>query len=111
MLELFTAKSPSHESLTGEQGLVAWVQACFPTQMIQELLDPELRKQLQEHADDDDDDGYNRRQALVQGQLDYCTARVFVVGLSCTVSHPEGRITMREALHKLKSVRNKLLKS
>ncbi|KAL2895833.1 hypothetical protein RDABS01_000831 [Bienertia sinuspersici] len=45
LLELFTGKGPSHESFTGEQGLVTWVQASFPTQLKQLLLDPELLRQ------------------------------------------------------------------
>ncbi|KMT15214.1 hypothetical protein BVRB_3g063250 [Beta vulgaris subsp. vulgaris] len=108
LLELFTGKSPSHDTFTGEQGLVAWVQACLPTQMKQLLLDPELRRQLLDHPDDGD--GYNQMK-VQEEDLDYCLVNVFEVGLSCTAYHPDKRITMREALHKLKAVQKKLLKS
>uniref|UniRef100_A0A803LT28 non-specific serine/threonine protein kinase n=1 Tax=Chenopodium quinoa TaxID=63459 RepID=A0A803LT28_CHEQI len=110
LLELFTAKSPSNESFTGEQGLVGWVQACFPTQMMQLLLDPELHQQLPELAAAAADRGYKKSQASVQEHLEYCVAKTFEVGLACTVSHPDGRISMREALNNLTAVRNKLLK-
>ncbi|XP_057549416.1 probable LRR receptor-like serine/threonine-protein kinase At3g47570 [Amaranthus tricolor] len=108
LLELFTGKSPSHESFTGEQGLIAWVQSCVPTQMMEQLLDPELRTQLRKQANDGD---YDLEQIKTPDEhLECCLVTIFEVGLSCTAAHPDRRITMTKALNKLKAVRNKLIK-
>lgn len=108
LLELFTGKSPSHESFTGEQGLIAWVQSCAPTQMMEQVLDPELRTQLRKQVNDSDHDLEQIK--APNEHLECCLVTIFEVGLTCTAAHPGRRITMTEALNKLKAVRNKLLK-
>jgi len=113
LLELFTGKSPSHEGFTGDQTLVSWVEASFPAQLTQVLLDPELLE-LPQHRHDHPPPprlGPLGQAVITPENLMNSSMEIFEIGLSCTVTQPDRRITIRNALHKLKDVRNKLCKS
>ncbi|XP_057973940.1 putative receptor-like protein kinase At3g47110 [Malania oleifera] len=100
LLELFTGKSPTHEDFEGGLSLSKWVQWAFPHDMVL-LLDPELPPLMGLSHDADEISPKAQLNSLVT---------VFGVGLSCTVESPDGRITMREALRKLKAAREGLVK-
>lgn len=90
LLELFTGKSPTDDTFSGGLTLTKWVQSAFPASIAQ-VLDPEL--------------DYENK------SIEYeCLVSVLGVGLSCTVDSPDGRISMRDALRKLKSARETLFK-
>lgn len=101
LLELFTGKSPTHETFTGGISLTKWVQSAFPTSIAQ-VLDPELL-QLMKDLDCES-------QSTGEGKHDECLVNVIGLGLSCTVDSPDERISMRDALRKLKIAREALLK-
>ncbi|PRQ34182.1 putative protein kinase RLK-Pelle-LRR-XII-1 family [Rosa chinensis] len=98
LLELFTGKSPTDESFIGEVNLVQWVQSSFPHN-IAEVLDSELLHY--EH-----DEGSN---PISEEELN-CLISVIEVGLSCTFTSSDGRISLRDALHKLETARKTLFK-
>ncbi|PPE01831.1 hypothetical protein GOBAR_DD01159 [Gossypium barbadense] len=79
LLELFTGKSPTDESFVGEFNLIKWTQSAFPSKYDRKPINPET------HHD--------------------CLTKVIGVGLSCTLVSPNGRITMRDVLCKLKKVK------
>ncbi|PRQ34180.1 putative protein kinase RLK-Pelle-LRR-XII-1 family [Rosa chinensis] len=98
LLELFTGKSPTDESFTGEVNLVQWVQSSFPHNIAQ-VLDSELL-----HYEHDEDSNPISEEDL------NCLISVIEVGLSCTFASPDGRISLRDALHKLETARETFLK-
>lgn len=100
LLELFTGKSPIDESLMGEQNLVGWVQSAFPGRILQ-VLDPELLLLM-------DNLSHDGRTINSEVQRE-CAITVLGIGLSCTASSPDSRISMRNALRKLKAARDNLL--
>ncbi|KAJ9567624.1 hypothetical protein OSB04_003590 [Centaurea solstitialis] len=93
VLEIFTGKSPTEESFVGGLSLKTWVQYAFPTKLDQ-VLDPDIVQELE--------DGESKNMKI---QLD-CLKTIIGVALSCTNESPEGRITIIEALRKLKSVQD-----
>ncbi|PQP96025.1 putative LRR receptor-like serine/threonine-protein kinase [Prunus yedoensis var. nudiflora] len=94
LLELFTGKSPTHERFTGDENLIKWVHSAFP-QNIAQVLDSELLHPMQHPPNE-----------LERN----CLTSVIEVGLSCTHASPEGRISLRDALHKLEAAWQTLLK-
>ncbi|CDP19861.1 unnamed protein product [Coffea canephora] len=94
LLELFTGRSPRHASFTEGLSLKKWVDINSPTN-IEEVLYPELH----EEGDSIDQE--------IQGD---CLIKVMGIGLSCAADSPDNRITMRVVLHRLKAIRDALLK-
>ncbi|VVA11992.1 PREDICTED: probable LRR receptor [Prunus dulcis] len=94
LLELFTGKSPTHESFTGDENIIRWVHSAFP-QNIAQVLDSELLHLMQHPPNE-----------LERN----CLTSIIEVGLSCTSASPEGRISLRDALHKLEAARQTLFK-
>ncbi|KAG6674545.1 hypothetical protein I3842_15G047800 [Carya illinoinensis] len=101
LLELFTGKSPTHESFMGGLNLTRWVQESFPVN-VEQVLDPELLSMMSELYHDD--------QSISPDNQHECLVAILGVGLSCTVESRDGRISIRDALHKLRSARDTLLK-
>ncbi|KAJ9567623.1 hypothetical protein OSB04_003589 [Centaurea solstitialis] len=99
VMEIFTGKSPTHESFAGGLSLKMWVQSAFPTNLDQ-VLDPDMVQEPEE-------DGESVNMKI---QLD-CLKTVIGVALTCTNESPEGRITIMEALRKLRSVQDMFHKS
>ncbi|KAI3758835.1 hypothetical protein L6452_06407 [Arctium lappa] len=93
VMEIFTGKSPTHESFVGGLSLKTWVQSAFPTNLDQ-VLDPDMVQEPE--------DGESMNMKI---QLD-CLKTIIGVALCCTNESPEGRITIIEALRKLKSVQD-----
>lgn len=100
MLELFTGRSPTHSTFEGELSLQKWVLSAFPS-MTMQVVDPEMHKIDHLH--------YQGQVVSTSMQQD-CVASIIGVGLSCTVDSPDLRISMRDVLHKLKGIKEKLLK-
>ncbi|KAK8649038.1 hypothetical protein V6N13_129776 [Hibiscus sabdariffa] len=101
LLELFTGKSPTHESFVGELSLIKWTQSAFPSN-VNLILDPELLSLLQNLQ-------YNRYNQQINADIYHdCLTTIIGVGLCCTSVSPDGRITMRDALRKLKAVKSTL---
>ncbi|XP_039000494.1 putative receptor-like protein kinase At3g47110 [Hibiscus syriacus] len=98
LLQLFTGKSPTHESFVGELSLTKWTQSAFPCN-VNQILDPELLLLLQDLQNDNQ----------LKNTDHNCLTTIIGVGLSCTSVSPNGRITMRDALRKLKTVKNNLI--
>ncbi|KAL6296185.1 hypothetical protein ACE6H2_004327 [Prunus campanulata] len=94
LLELFTGKSPTHERFTGDENIIRWVHSAFP-QNIAQVLDSELLHLMQHPPNE-----------LERN----CVTSIMEVGLSCTYASPEGRISLRDALHKLEAARQTLFK-
>ncbi|KAL8217716.1 hypothetical protein R6Q57_021089 [Mikania cordata] len=94
LLEILTGKGPTDEMFVGSLSLKTWVQSAFPDRLDQ-VLDPDLHKEL-------DNDGRSMDHKV---QLD-CLTTLIGVALSCTNQTPEGRITIIEALRKLKSAQD-----
>nr|XP_043618237.1 probable LRR receptor-like serine/threonine-protein kinase At3g47570 [Erigeron canadensis] len=95
LLEIFTEKSPTDEMFVGGLSLKTWVQSAFPANLDQ-VVDI--------HMLDKDEGSCSDPQLLnPKIQLD-CITTVIAVALSCTNDSPEGRITILEALCKLKNV-------
>ncbi|XP_074276764.1 uncharacterized protein LOC141600427 [Silene latifolia] len=95
LLEMFTGKSPNYESLTGEQNLIGWVRTSFPNKVMETLLDSKLLQDLESN------ENILSRQSEVMENLQ----SIFEVGLMCTTEHPDGRMSMKDALDKLQAVR------
>nr|GEW87636.1 probable LRR receptor-like serine/threonine-protein kinase At3g47570 [Tanacetum cinerariifolium] len=87
LMEIFTGKNPTDESFVGGLSIKTWVQAAYLTN-----LDQVLDCAILQEADD-------------------CLKIVIEVALSCTNDSPEARITIYEALHKLKTVQDMFHKS
>ncbi|KAL6995428.1 non-specific serine,threonine protein kinase [Sarracenia purpurea var. burkii] len=102
LLELFTGKTPIHESFTGDLNIKRWVEMAFPTN-VEQVLDPYLILNKNNCCHDD-------QPINPETQRD-CLIALLGVGLSCTVDSPEARISMKDALYKLKSIKDVLLKS
>ncbi|KAK3231278.1 hypothetical protein Dsin_003159 [Dipteronia sinensis] len=98
LLELFTGKSPTSRDFNGEMNLIKWVQSAFPTHT-EQVLDTELLQPLM-----------CQTISIKPGKQLECLISVIGVGLSCTVDSQVERISMRDALHKLKIVRDTLVK-
>ncbi|KAI3522226.1 hypothetical protein L1887_11710 [Cichorium endivia] len=96
LMEIFTGKSPTDESFVGGLSLKSWVQSAFPANLSQ-VLDPDMLQK-----DESCSDG---RSMNLKIQHD-CLKTVMEVALSCTNHSPEKRITITEALRKLKCVQN-----
>ncbi|KAL2538038.1 putative LRR receptor-like serine/threonine-protein kinase [Forsythia ovata] len=88
LLELFTGKSPTDESFTGGMSLKNWVEKSFPT-YIDQVLDPEL---------------WDERQCTKPENQDDCLITIFRICLACANDSPDERISMRDALGKLKKI-------
>ncbi|KAF8410146.1 hypothetical protein HHK36_002668 [Tetracentron sinense] len=89
LLELFTGKSPTHESFGGGISLTKWVQSAFPTN-IMEVLDPELLQQVA--------DLHHEGRSISPEVQRECLVTIMEVGLSCTVDSPDRRMSMRDVL-------------
>lgn len=101
LMELFTGKSPTDESFMGGLSLKGWVQRAFSAE-VKQVVDPELLSNM-------GNTWHDGESISPEIQLDGLIT-VIGVGLSCTVESPEGRISMRDALRKLKGVRDSFLK-
>ncbi|KAB1220289.1 hypothetical protein CJ030_MR3G019035 [Morella rubra] len=102
LLELFTGKDPTHESFSGGLNLTRWVQSAFPSNVVQ-VLDPELLQLMSSlHCNGEEPPSADIQQC--------CLTTILGVGLSCAVESRDGRISIRDVLHKLKSARDTLLK-
>ncbi|KAM0063044.1 putative protein kinase RLK-Pelle-LRR-XII-1 family [Helianthus debilis subsp. tardiflorus] len=97
LMEIFTGKSPTNEMFIGGLTLKTWVQSAFPDNLGQ-VLDPDMHQEPDEFCSDSHSMSFNV-------QLD-CLTTLIGVALSCTNDSPEGRITITEALRKLKCVRD-----
>lgn len=97
LMEIFTGKSPTDKSLVGGLSLKTWVHSAFPSNLDQ-VLDPNLFLKLEESCS-------GCQPISLEIQLE-CFTTVMGVALSCTNDSPQGRITIIEALHKLKSVQD-----
>nr|GLL48223.1 probable LRR receptor-like serine/threonine-protein kinase At3g47570 [Ipomoea trifida] len=74
----------------------------FPDK-IKELVDTDLFPLANNHCQNG-----KCASSEIQGN---CLISIVEIGLSCALDSPAGRITMRDALHKLKSVKDNLLKA
>jgi serine/threonine protein kinase len=101
LLELFTGKKPTHESFIGDLNLIRWVQSAFPANVMQ-VLDPEMLQLMSSLYHDD--------KSISPDIQHDCLITILGVGLSCTVESSDARISIRNALHKLKSARETLFK-
>lgn len=97
LMEIFTGKSPTDESFVGGLSLKTWVQSAFPADLDQ-VLDPEMLHQKDELCSDG-------RTRSLKIQLD-CLKTVIEVAVSCTNNSPDRRITIIEALRRLKCVQD-----
>ncbi|CAH1428819.1 unnamed protein product [Lactuca virosa] len=97
LMEIFTGKSPTDESFVGGLSLKTWVQSAFPADLDQ-VLDPEMLHQKDESCSDG-------RTRSLKIQLD-CLKTVIEIAVSCTNNSPERRITIIEALRRLKCVQD-----
>ncbi|KAI9104247.1 hypothetical protein K1719_023083 [Acacia pycnantha] len=100
LLELFSGRSPTDDSFIGGSSLTRWVQSAFPDKS-EQVIDPQLLSYIF-HNDLADDKGPNL-------QLD-CVTAVLGVGLSCTAESKDGRLKMKDAVAKLKLVRDNFSK-
>ncbi|XP_076953694.1 uncharacterized protein LOC143627858 [Bidens hawaiensis] len=100
LMEIFTGKSPTDEMFVGGLNLKKWVQCSFPDNLDQ-VLDPDM------HQKPSILDG---RSMNFKVQLD-CLTTLIGVALSCTNDSPDGRITITEALRRLKCVQDVIQKS
>lgn len=102
LLELFTGKSPTHENFTGDQNLIRWVQSAFPENIVQ-VLDSKLLHLMQRLP--------NEGPINITPEAERnCLISIMEVGISCTCASPDGRIGLRDALHKLETARQTLFK-
>ncbi|XP_059637610.1 probable LRR receptor-like serine/threonine-protein kinase At3g47570 [Cornus florida] len=101
LLELFTGKSPTHETFVGGLSLRKWVEIAFPAN-VEQVVDCELVLNKGSLCHDGEP-------ISPESERD-CLVTAIGVGLSCTADSPDGRINMRDALRKLKSIRDALLK-
>ncbi|KAL3621317.1 hypothetical protein CASFOL_036229 [Castilleja foliolosa] len=101
LLELFTGRSPTHETFFGGLSLTSWVQMHFPTD-IDQVLEFDLLQEMNNYFDEG-------KSSRTQNHCD-CLITVLGVGLSCAAESPDARIAIRDALHKLKDVEKKLQK-
>ncbi|KAK2985656.1 hypothetical protein RJ640_006919 [Escallonia rubra] len=101
LLELFTGKSPTHESFVAGLSLKNWVQQAFPAN-IEQVLDPELLLKMGDSCHYD-------QLISTETQLD-CLITVMGVGLSCSSDSPDGRMIMKDVVRKLKSAKDSFLK-
>ncbi|KAL8472352.1 hypothetical protein ACS0TY_029537 [Phlomoides rotata] len=89
VLELFTGRRPTLEMFTAGLSLKRWVQNHFPSS-IDQVVDPDLLQQM-----NDEEDYWSKMITVLE------------VGLSCAAESVDARITIREALTKLKNVLQK----
>ncbi|GJV12181.1 probable LRR receptor-like serine/threonine-protein kinase [Tanacetum coccineum] len=97
LMEIFTGKNPTDESFVGGLSIKTWVQSAYRTN-----LDQVLDCAILQEADDLFSD-YRSMSLKIQPD---CLKIVMEVAVSCTNDSPEARITIYEALHKLKSVQD-----
>ncbi|XP_060672458.1 probable LRR receptor-like serine/threonine-protein kinase At3g47570 isoform X2 [Ziziphus jujuba] len=109
LLELFTGKCPIDKCFSGDLNLPRWVQSAFPENFMQ-VVDSKLLvgDVCNEERDDDDDDNLYVSPEI---RVEYCLTTVIEIGLSCTRDSPDGRITIRLALQKLKNAKHNFLKN
>lgn len=100
LLELFTGRSPTDEMFGGGVSLKSWVQQQFPTN-VEQVVELELVEQMNNLY------GSESRSKCENGR-DWLVT-VVGVGLSCAAETPDGRIGIREALRKLKTVEEEML--
>ncbi|XP_026446668.1 LRR receptor-like serine/threonine-protein kinase EFR [Papaver somniferum] len=114
LLEMFTGRSPTHEGFNGGISLVKWVESGYPNDILQ-VLDPQLQMlhQTSEPSLPIIMNGITGSSCSFEDkQIEHGFFISTVgVGLSCAVDAPEMRITIREALQRLKEIRDTLVKS
>lgn len=101
LLEMFTGKSPTHESFLGGLTLAQWVQSAFPTN-VRQVVDPELLLPT--------GDLQHEGHPISEEVQHECLIAVIGVALSCTVDTSDRRISSRDALSQLKTAAKALLK-
>lgn len=102
LLELFTGKSPTDESFTGDLNLVKWVESCFPEDVMK-VIDFKLLELCVDFE-------YEGRVISSDMHKD-CLIKVIGVALSCTVNSPASRTDIKDAVAKLKSAKDNFLRS
>ncbi|XP_077250479.1 uncharacterized protein LOC143889951 [Tasmannia lanceolata] len=100
LFELFTGKSPTDTFFVGDLSLYRWVHSAFPNNIL-DVLDLELFPI--------NDFMYNG-QTVGTKKHEECLVSILDVGLCCAVDSPEARISMRDVLHKLKGIKDTLVK-
>ncbi|XP_026434169.1 probable LRR receptor-like serine/threonine-protein kinase At3g47570 [Papaver somniferum] len=114
LLEMFTGRSPTHEGFNGGISLVKWVESVYPNDILQ-VLDPQLQMlhQTSEPSLPIIMNGITGSSCHFEDkQIEHgFFISTIGVGLSCALDAPEMRITIREALQRLKKIRDSLVKS
>lgn len=103
VVELFTGRSPTLEMFKAGLSLKSWVQDHFPNS-IEQVIDPELLEQMNDDIARDEDFS-SKPQSLRD-----CMIAILGVGLSCAAESVDARISIRDALTKLKNVEQILRK-
>ncbi|KAI3935887.1 hypothetical protein MKX01_004614 [Papaver californicum] len=114
LLEMFTGRSPTHEGFNGGISLVKWVESVYRNDILQ-VLDPQLQMLHQTSVPSlpiltSGVTGSSCNFEDMQIEHGFFISTIGV-GLSCAVDAPEMRITIREALQRLKKIRDTLVKS
>ncbi|CAK9182866.1 unnamed protein product [Ilex paraguariensis] len=101
LLEFFTGKNPTHDSIVEGLSLKKWVKLAFPTNM-EQVVDPEPPSDIENLCRDDQSISSEIRRDYLKIIVD--------VALSCTFDSLNEHINLRGAYHKLKCVKEVLLK-
>ncbi|XP_023742546.1 putative receptor-like protein kinase At3g47110 [Lactuca sativa] len=107
VMEIFSGKRPTDESFVGGLSLKTWVQSAFPGNLDQ-VVDHDLIQDPEELYSEElcsEELCLDARSMNLKMKL-HCLSTVMGVALSCANDTPEGRITIIEALRKLKSVQD-----
>lgn len=117
ILEMFTGKRPTHETLTDGFNLHNYVKLAFPGNLV-DIVDPIL---LQNNCDNhhreemDVEDGIcsvkeSERQMMMMGaEMQKCLMSVFQIGLACSMESPKERINMKIVIQELHRIKSELL--
>ncbi|EYU36355.1 hypothetical protein MIMGU_mgv1a000660mg [Erythranthe guttata] len=100
LLELFAGKSPTCEIFTEGLTLKSWVENQFLTD-VEKVLEIGLVEEMNDYWEEEEEDG---RDCSKLESWRECLTTVVGIGLSCAAESADARISIKEALRKLKNV-------
>ncbi|XP_012841014.1 PREDICTED: putative receptor-like protein kinase At3g47110 [Erythranthe guttata] len=99
LLELFTGKSPTCEIFTEDLTLKSWVEKQFPTD-VEKVLELDLVEEMNDYWEDEEE---GRDCGKLESWRE-CLTAVVGIGLSCAAESADARMSIIDALRKLKNV-------
>lgn len=112
LLEIFTGKKPTDEAFEGGMGIGRFVAMAIPDHVM-DIIDPSLVAN-EENEEFEGEEKSIKRSYEIEGQakglLEDCIVSLMEIGVSCSVTAPNERMSITEVVNKLHVIKNSFIR-